>query len=134
MPLPHWFYLLSGPVLALGLAVSVRGNAGAGAPQARGGFAWRAAGLSALAILCAAGGLAGAVYLVWSPVGADQVLGLQGRYFLPIAAFLPLAFTGLGTHRTGQPPALLRAALLALPVAFSVASAAVTLQAVAGRY
>ena len=32
-------------------------------------------------------------YLTWTPVGANYVSGLQGRYFLPLLALLPLSFT-----------------------------------------
>jgi uncharacterized membrane protein len=32
--------------------------------------------------------IAGALYLVWTPVGASQVGGIQGRYFIPILPLL----------------------------------------------
>jgi len=40
-------------------------------------------------------------YLVWTPVGAAQIEGLQGRYFLPIAALalLSIAIPQLWLHR-----------------------------------
>jgi uncharacterized membrane protein len=31
-----------------------------------------------------------ALYLTWTPVGQDMIAGVQGRYLLPLAAFLPL--------------------------------------------
>jgi len=46
-----------------------------------------------VAIALATGGLLfGALYLVWTPVGQLWVDGVQGRYFLPLAALLPLVF------------------------------------------
>ena len=30
------------------------------------------------------------LYIIWTPVGSDTILGVQARYFLPIAALLPL--------------------------------------------
>jgi uncharacterized membrane protein len=36
----------------------------------------------------------GALYLAYTPVGSPQVDGVQGRYFLPVAAFLPLVLVG----------------------------------------
>jgi len=35
--------------------------------------------------------VAASQYVVWTPVGADDVRGLQGRYFLPVAPLLVLA-------------------------------------------
>ena len=40
-------------------------------------------GAAALLVLLL-GAILGALYLFWSPVGAQTVLGLQGRYFLPL--------------------------------------------------
>jgi uncharacterized membrane protein len=43
------------------------------------------------ALFCTVAALFGSLYLVWSPVGADVVSGLQGRYFVglvPFAIFL----------------------------------------------
>jgi uncharacterized membrane protein len=58
--------------------------------------AWRstrwslAKALAAPLALVAAGGVFLGMYLVWSDVGLDQVNGVQGRYFLPLAVFLTL--------------------------------------------
>lgn len=41
--------------------------------------------LAAGAILAVSGGMALSLYIIWSPVGAPVVEGLQGRYFLPAA-------------------------------------------------
>lgn len=38
-------------------------------------------------------GVLGVQYLTWTPVGANSIGGLQGRYILPILALLPLSFT-----------------------------------------
>lgn len=46
-----------------------------------------------MAIALATGALLfGALYMVWTPVGQLWVDGVQGRYFLPLAALLPLIF------------------------------------------
>ena len=36
-------------------------------------------------------------YFLWSPAGAKEVLGVQGRYFLPMLSMLVLLFTGKKT-------------------------------------
>ena len=35
------------------------------------------------------------MYLIWTPVGAGYVEGVQGRYFLPLLVFLPI-FVAVG--------------------------------------
>jgi hypothetical protein len=47
-----------------------------------------------LLIVFVAGYLAtiASVYLTFTPVGSDQILGMQGRYFVPLALLLLLAF------------------------------------------
>lgn len=44
----------------------------------------------AAAVLLSAGAVFGAMYLIWTPVGAGHVEGVQGRYFLPLLVFLPI--------------------------------------------
>jgi len=46
-----------------------------------------------------------ALYVAYTPVGAALVDGIQGRYFLPVAAFLPVALVGTardGEERSGE--------------------------------
>ena len=45
------------------------------------------------AILLTAASIFFALYVVWSPVGTDQVNGLQGRYFLGLLPFTALLFS-----------------------------------------
>lgn len=51
-----------------------------------------------LALIGAAYLVALVLYLTWSPVGARNIDGLQGRYFLPMLLALPLV---VGTLFTG---------------------------------
>jgi uncharacterized membrane protein len=60
---------------------------GAPAPLPKGALVWFALLMAAVVLLVEV-----ALYVTWTPVGADQVEGVQGRYFLPLA---PLAFYGL---------------------------------------
>ncbi|CAO3405306.1 DUF2142 domain-containing protein [Azospirillum palustre] len=52
----------------------------------------RASAVTAAVVLATGALLFGALYMVWTPVGQLWVDGVQGRYFLPLAALLPLAF------------------------------------------
>lgn len=40
-----------------------------------------------------------ALYLTWTPVGADDVVGIQGRYFIPMLLLLILLFTSNKDNR-----------------------------------
>ena len=46
-----------------------------------------------------------AVYLTFTPAGSQQILGLQGRYFVPLAPLLLLAISGLPWLSRVTPPA-----------------------------
>jgi Predicted membrane protein (DUF2142) len=48
-------------------------------------------------LLIVAGGIALALYITWTPVGGDRVLGMQGRYFIPL-----LCAVGLGLPAFAQ--------------------------------
>jgi hypothetical protein len=52
-------------------------------------------------------------YLVWTPVGAEQVWGVQGRYFVPVLPLIAVAIAAL--LKRGPDPRL--------PAAFALASA-----------
>ncbi|WP_419728434.1 DUF2142 domain-containing protein [Lichenicola sp.] len=68
-------------------------------------------------------------YLSWSPIGGGIVEGVQGRYFLPIALFLPLA---LPRRPEGH---LARAAPIAIILLlYPAVSLALTLRAIVMRY
>jgi uncharacterized membrane protein len=58
---------------------------------------WRAVPAAVPVVLMLSAGLVfGALYVTWSPVGSPVVIGVQGRYFLPIAA---MGAAGLGRSR-----------------------------------
>jgi uncharacterized membrane protein len=50
--------------------------------------------LTVPAALVSAAAFFGIMYIFWTPIGAGVVEGVQGRYFLPIAIFMTLAFEG----------------------------------------
>lgn len=41
------------------------------------------------------------MYLSWTPVAANGIEGVQGRYFIPLLAFLPMALNLNGTKKVG---------------------------------
>jgi len=51
-------------------------------------FVTRLAIVQATTYAISAVAIAGALYLAWTPVGLNQVLGIQGRYFLPLIPLL----------------------------------------------
>jgi len=50
------------------------------------------------AILLAVGAVFFSLYVIWTPVGAPVIDGVQGRYFLPIAPFLAVAFPAAASN------------------------------------
>ena len=75
-PLPAWAYIV---IPAAGLLSLIAGEGHLRIPATT--------LLSVLLIAALSAGLTAlALYLTWTPVGAPRVQGLQGRYFLPIAA------------------------------------------------
>ena len=104
--LPVLFY----PIVCLVLAVAL----GASRPANPGGLARPARICIGGAILACIAAIFLTQYLTWTPVGSLAVAGVQGRYFLPLAAFLPLLRSaGDGISRWPVP----RAALTAFPAA-----------------
>jgi uncharacterized membrane protein len=76
-PLPHTAHRIAGLSLLVAVAlVLTRG------PDVRSRLRVAAAPL----LLLTAGAVILAQYLSWTPVGAHAVEGVQGRYFLPVAA------------------------------------------------
>ena len=63
--------------------------------QRRARASWPLLLVCAAALLLSAGAVFGAMYLIWTPVGAGYVEGVQGRYFLPLLVFLPI-FVAVG--------------------------------------
>lgn len=114
LPLPAW---LRGLALA-GLALAALTSC---APRAGRGTRWLGLGVA----LSAAGAVFALQYLVWTPVGAGMVEGVQGRYFLPLALLLVVCLPAR--------PVLPRHASLLLPVLGAVTLGG-TLWEVVGRY
>lgn len=81
--------LLSLLVLCLGTALSVHEKSSL-TPRS-------AIGLGALAV-CYMGGVMGALYITYTPVGMARVLGLQARYFLPSFLMLFVLLAALLSH------------------------------------
>jgi hypothetical protein len=115
--LPGWAYPAWGVALAC-------------AALTAGGTAWRGRD-SALAGLAVTGGFLGvtlALYISYTNVGLDYIDGVNGRYFLPFLAFLPLILPRLGA-RLGAKRADRLQALAALPALLMAASGAYLLPA-----
>lgn len=84
--LPSFYYACAYAVLVLAFAAVARRSL----PPP-----WKRLPLTLLTCaIVAAAGVFAALYVVWSPVGGPVVDGVQGRYFLVIAMFLPLALSG----------------------------------------
>lgn len=126
VPLPHWLHILAYAALAVGALLSAR--AGATLPRRL-----LVAVASGTAILAAVFGMFLIQYLMWTPVGAPSIEGVQGRYFLP-----PLMFAvGLAVIElplAGNYGRLLRAGLTVALVLFPIVAFAATLRAIVGRY
>ena len=85
-PLPTTYYGIGFAVLAVAVLLTAGRGLGAG---------WRPLTLIVpLLSALAAAGIFAVFYLQWSPAGAAQVSGVQGRYFLPMALFAGLALEG----------------------------------------
>jgi uncharacterized membrane protein len=101
--LPDPFYSVAGTVLLVAML-----SAAGSEPERRWASRW-------LALTCAvsAGILALlALYLAWSPPGAGYVLGMQGRYLLPLLPAFALGLPDLGRWTAGMRPAAVAAVVL----------------------
>lgn len=118
-PMPGWFY----PVLAAGiLACLVMESDGGGL------IGWRLRAAMALSSLLSVLLIYAALYASWNPPGSrDPIVGVEGRYFLPL---LPMAALCIPPFRVHPP----RALVAALAGALAVLCAAVCLWAVVLRY
>jgi uncharacterized membrane protein len=116
-PLPFPLVILWGCLL-LAAAVSASDPALALAAWQR----WWAAAVLAASLLA----ISLALYLVWTPLGADFVQGMQGRYLLPLAPVAALllyrrrAAGRLGAVAASWWPAAVAAACAVLSVGFTV--------------
>jgi len=117
--LPLRFYVLTSWLLVIAMVVDPFAHSRIGpATRALHGVVFVTASVAVIA----------ATYLVWTTVGQLRVRGVQGRYFLPL---VPLLGVALGI-RVDRP--LVRTAATVVAAVFAVASAAVTIVAVQGRY
>ena len=104
---PHdWFNMLAWLVLAYAAAATlVCGTLASGMSVA----------LAATGVTAATLGIFLLQYLTWTPVGGPTVLGVLGRYFLPMAALLPVAMIRRPAMRM-KLPALALVPVLGFPV------------------
>ena len=109
------------PVVVLDLLLLGALAVGSGEP---GRLGWRPRAWAAAAFGCSTVLILLSQFLVWTRAGADQVDGLQGRYFLPLMALI-----GVVLHRGGGRPVRSRWA-----VTFMATVAAYTLVTVVRRY
>ncbi len=94
LALPGWLYRLWAAALAaavLGDMLASRGRDGPRIPETLLVVAIGVACLFATYL---------ALYLTWTPVGAERIEGVQGRYFLPLLALLGLALPRVAVPRT----------------------------------
>ena len=114
--LPSWFATLAELLLAAGLLSTLGGS------SRRAPVAW-------LAVLFALAGVVLAQYLTWTPVGADTVQGLQGRYAEVLLAVCALSLPGMPILTPATRPAGLTAAAV-----MAMATPLVILKAIVWRY
>ena len=110
LPIPTWLWLACGAAALAATAFST---------ERRVAFPPGEIMLASLALILASGAVFGALYLNWTPVGAARVEGVQGRYFLPILAFIPavLPRRTLSPRRASAALAVLAALLVGVWVA-----------------
>jgi uncharacterized membrane protein len=124
-PLPEAFYVLASPMLMLAAVLS----AGVGRDRT-----WKPAALAAVGAAVGAAALVfAALYLSWTPLGAPQVDGVQGRYFTPILLVAALALEG-DRPWFASPRAWVRELAVAAVAAFPALSLLVAQAAIIGRY
>ena len=89
-------YQLPIPFIALGYTVLLVAflNNGDGAQRLK--LTIRLASIQTTVFILSAIAIAGALYLVWTPVGAPEVAGMQGRYFIPLIPLLIPLFSLAG--------------------------------------
>ena len=115
IPLPAWLYATW--AAAIGCAI---GADGLGRPGGRFLEQLADASLLVLAVLVGVVLIYVSQYLIWDLVGAERILGPQGRYLLPLVPMLALA-----VPRVAPSGPLLRAALCVPAVAAALAGLAV---------
>lgn len=85
---PSWFYRSFYLAIIASICFCLwAANGGSAVRQYRSTVA-----VTVIAMLLAVGAVYFSLYVIWNPVGAPVIDGVQGRYFLPIAPFLALVF------------------------------------------
>jgi uncharacterized membrane protein len=120
--LPHWLHLTAAAALCLAALLSARATADL--PRRL-----LVAAASGVAILATIFGMFLIQYLMWTPVGAPSIDGVQGRYFLP-----PLMFAAGLFAANLRLAARLRLGLTAALAVFPLIAFTATLRVIVGRY
>ena len=81
-------------------------------------------------VLVSAAAIVTTIYIVWNPVGADGIEGVQGRYFIPFGPLLLLLFYNRKIPPVVEKIRVLRAAV----IAFSAFTLAFGLAALLSRF
>jgi uncharacterized membrane protein len=114
--LPNLLYALPAAALLCALFAPTGTTAPLSAPRA----AWNVALLLSAALLVMLG-----MYLLWTPPGASEVQGVQGRYFLPLAPLAAVCFESLAHTLSLRPRPALEMAVLPILALESVLAALV---------
>jgi len=128
--LPHGYYRLIYLAVVLAVAVSLL----PGLRERAALQSLTSVSVTILAMLLAVGAVYFSIYVIWTPVGAPVVDGIQGRYFLPIAPFLVVAFPRAA--RAGQIGAsrLMHQGIMAVTALFLAADTLALTCVLAARY
>ena len=119
LPLPRWFYSMAIVALVSGTALSSRSSLATGTGPI----------VACTVIVTAILGIFALQFMVWTPVGATLVHGVQGRYFIPI-----LIFSVFALPRASLIPDSLALYLFSFLVIFPFIGLYATWSTVAGRY
>ena len=123
---PVWYAALGVAVAALLAAAPSSGRPTSGQSGGTWGVPW---GITC--IVAAVFAIYVSQYLTWSPVGADEIAGVQGRYFIPLLPFLAFAMPGVPVRWGAAAGA---AACVPVVLAAVIGAVAVPVQAVATYY
>jgi len=125
LPLPGWMYRLWTIALAAAVLGDMLANQRRDGPRVPETLLIAAIGVACLFATYLA------LYLTWTPVGAERIEGVQGRYLLPLLALLGLALPRVAVPR---PIALRAACALVVTVAGLATIAVVPALAVRAYY
>ncbi len=118
------------PIWYVALAVAVGALLAAAPSLGRPGRAWGAL-WGATCIAAAVFATYVSQYLTWSQIGADEIAGVQGRYFIPLLPFLAFAMPGVPVRWGAAAGA---AACAPVVLAAVIGAVAIPVQAVATYY